>query len=72
MWSRDCFCGILTKNVAAFYQCWKSLPEPKVKKFIFNCIDKGSLNKAQQILCSLVKSHEKHFEQAYQVQKGKI
>jgi hypothetical protein len=29
MWPRDCFCGILVKNVASFL---KSLPEAKVKR----------------------------------------
>lgn len=27
MWHRDCFCGILVKNVGAFSPCLKSLPE---------------------------------------------
>ena len=27
MWMRDCFCGILVKNVAAFCPCLKSLSE---------------------------------------------
>ena len=34
MQPRDCFCGILVKNVAAFCPCLKSLPEAKVKRFI--------------------------------------
>ncbi|KRY66817.1 hypothetical protein T11_13570 [Trichinella zimbabwensis] len=29
MWPRDCFCGILVKNVATFCPCLKSLPEAK-------------------------------------------
>ena len=32
MWHKDCFCGILVKNVATFYPCLKSLPEAKVKR----------------------------------------
>ena len=32
MWPRDCFCGILMKNVAAFCPCSKSVPEAKVKR----------------------------------------
>jgi hypothetical protein len=32
MWPRDCFCGILVKNMAAFCTCLKSLPEAKVKR----------------------------------------
>jgi hypothetical protein len=31
MWPKDCFCGILVKNVAAFYPCMKSLAEVRVK-----------------------------------------
>ena len=30
MWHKDCFCGILVKNVATFCPCLKSLPETKV------------------------------------------
>ena len=32
MWHKDCFCGILVKNVATFYPCLKCLPEAKVKR----------------------------------------
>ena len=32
MWHKDCFYGILVKNVATFYPCLKSLPEAKVKR----------------------------------------
>ena len=32
MWHKDCFCGILVKNVATFCPCMKSLPEAKVKR----------------------------------------
>ena len=32
MWHKDCFCGILVKNVATFCPCLKSLPETKVKR----------------------------------------
>jgi hypothetical protein len=31
MWHKDCFCGILVRNVATFYPCLKSLLEAKVK-----------------------------------------
>jgi hypothetical protein len=34
MCPRDCFYGILMRNVAAFCPCLKSLPEAKVKRFI--------------------------------------
>ena len=63
MWQRDGSCAIFVKNVAAFCPCLKSLPKAKVKRFIFNCIDKGSLRNTQHKLCSLVKSHEERFEQ---------
>lgn len=62
VWPGDCFCGVLVKNVAAFCPCLKSLPEAKVKTQI-HCTDKGSLRKAQQRLCSLVKSQEENFGQ---------
>jgi hypothetical protein len=32
MWHKDCFSGILVKNVATFYPCLKSLPEARVKR----------------------------------------
>jgi hypothetical protein len=32
MWHKDCFCGILVKNVASFCRCLKSRPEAKVKR----------------------------------------
>ena len=32
MWHKDCFCGILVKNVATFCPCLKILPETKVKR----------------------------------------
>ena len=32
MWYKDCFCGILVKNVTTFYPCLKGLPEAKVKR----------------------------------------
>jgi hypothetical protein len=45
MWPRDCPCGILVKNVAAF-GLKKSLPGPtKTKEIYINFIDKGSLKK---------------------------
>ena len=37
MWTRDCSCDILAKNVAAFFwPCLKGLPEVKVKIFGLN------------------------------------
>ena len=67
MWHKDCFCGILVKNVATFYPCLKSLPEAKVKRLgliALIALTKEVLKKAQQRLCSLVKSHKEKFEQA--------
>jgi hypothetical protein len=32
MWPRNCFCGILVKNVSVFCPCLKSLPKAKVKR----------------------------------------
>ena len=34
MWPRDCSCGILMKNVAAFCPYLKSLSEAKLKRFL--------------------------------------
>ena len=62
MWPRDYFCSILVSDVAAFCLCLKSLPEAKVEIYI-NCIDIGSIRKAQQKLCSLVNIHEVCFKQ---------
>ena len=64
MWHKDCFCGILVKNVATFCPYLKSLSETKVKRLKSICILKGSFKKAQQRLYSLVKSYEEKFEQA--------
>ena len=67
MWHKDCFCGILVKNVATFYPCLKSLPEAKVKRLgliALITLTKEVSKKAQQRLCSLVKSHKEKFEQA--------
>jgi hypothetical protein len=44
MWPRDCFCGILMKNVAAFCPCSKSVPEAKVKRFRLIALKKKSQN----------------------------
>jgi hypothetical protein len=40
MWPRDCFYGILMKNMAGFCPCLKSLPEAKVKRFILIALTK--------------------------------
>jgi hypothetical protein len=53
---------ILVKTVAAFCPCLKSLPEAKEKKFIFIVLTK-EVSKKPNKDCSLVKSHEEHFEQ---------
>ena len=64
MWHKDCFCGILVKNVATFCPCLKSLPEAKAKRLRLITLTKEVSKKAQQRLCSLVKSHKEKFEQA--------
>jgi hypothetical protein len=37
---RDCFCGILVKNVATFCSSLKRLPEAKVKRFVLIALSK--------------------------------
>jgi hypothetical protein len=64
MWHKDCFCHILVKNVATFCPCLKSLPEAKAKRLRLITLTKEVSKKAQQRLCSLVKSHKEKFEQA--------
>ena len=39
MWHKDCFCGILVKNVA-FCPCLKRLSEAKVERFILIALTK--------------------------------
>jgi hypothetical protein len=43
MCPRDCFCGILVKNVAVFCCCLKNLPEAKIKRFILIILTKEVL-----------------------------
>ena len=54
---------VLVKNVTAFCPCLMSLPEANVKRHMLIALIKKNLIKAQQRLCSLLKSHEEHFEQ---------
>jgi hypothetical protein len=65
-WHKDCFCGILVKNVATFCPCLKSLSETKVKRLRLIALSKEVSKKAQQRLCSLVKFYEEKVEQVYQ------
>ena len=58
MFPRDCFCGILMKNVAAFCPCLKSPLESNVKRFILIALTKEVSQKP------MVKSHKEHFEKA--------
>ena len=67
MWHKDCFCGILVKNVATFCPCLKSLPKAKVKRLRLIAFE--TFKNAQQRLCSLVKTYEQKFEQAQQASK---
>jgi hypothetical protein len=58
-WPRDCFCGILSKNVAAFCPYLKSLPEVKVKRFILIALTKEVSKKPSRdfvLWLSLMKS----------------
>jgi hypothetical protein len=64
LWHKDCFCGILVKNVATFCLCLKSLPEAKVKRLVLIELTKEVSKIAQQRLCSLVKSYEEKLGQA--------
>ena len=41
-WLRDCFCGILVKNMTAFCPCLKSLPEAKLKRLSVTALTKKS------------------------------
>jgi hypothetical protein len=63
MWPKDRSFNILEKNVAAFLPLSQESIWGECKEIYTNCIDKGSLKKIQQWLCSLAKSHEEHFEQ---------
>ena len=59
MWYKDCFCGILVKNVADFCSCLKSLPEAKVKRFILIALTKEVSKKPSRdfvLWLSLMKS----------------
>ena len=40
MRGKDCFCGILVKNVAAFCPCLKNLLQTKVKRFLLIALTK--------------------------------
>ena len=70
MWPKDCFCGILVKNVAAFCLCMKSLAEAKVKRFMLITLTKEiSTNPSR--LCSLFKCHEQYLNKHSKVTKEK-
>jgi hypothetical protein len=45
LWPRDSLCGVLVKNVAAFYPCLKSLLVAKVKGFILIALTKEVFKK---------------------------
>jgi hypothetical protein len=62
MGSRDCFGSIFVRIMAAICLCLKSFPEAKGEETQINFIDKASLRNSHYTLCSLVKSHEEHFE----------
>jgi hypothetical protein len=52
MWPRDCFCGVLVKNVAAFCHCLKRLPEAKIKRFILIALIKEVSKKPNRVFVS--------------------
>ena len=52
MWHKDCFCGILVKNVATFCPCLKSLPEAKVKRLILIALTKKVSKSSPETLFS--------------------
>ena len=53
---------VLMMFFAAFCSYLKNLPEAKIKRFVLTEFIRKS-QKDEQRLCSLVKSHEEHFEQ---------
>ena len=52
MWPKDCFCGILVENGAAFSPCLKSLAESKVKRFILIALTKEAQKSPTETLFS--------------------
>jgi hypothetical protein len=71
MCHNDWFCGILVKNVTTFCPSLKSLPEAKVKSLRLIALSKEVSKKAQQRLCSLVKSHERSLNKNSKLRKEK-
>jgi hypothetical protein len=63
LWHKDCFCGILVKNVATFCPCLKSLLEAKVKRLRIIALTKEVSKKPSRDFV-LFKSYEEKFEQA--------
>ena len=67
MWHKDCFCGILVKNVAAFCPCLKSLPEAKVKRLELielTALTKEVSKKPSRDFVLWLSLNEEKFEQA--------
>ena len=63
VWHKDCFCGILVKNVATFCPCLKSLPEAKVKRLRLIALTKEISKTPRRdfvLWLSLMKSLNKH------------
>ena len=74
MCHKDCFCGILVKNVPTFCPCLKSLPEAKVKRLRLIALTKEVSKKLSRdfVLClSLMKSslnkHSKLRKEKYKI-----
>lgn len=56
IWLRECSCDILTKNLAAFHPCLKTLPEDKLK-----CI--GLIVLPMELQYNLVKTENEQIEE---------
>lgn len=71
MCCKDCFCGILVKNVAAFCPCLKSLPKAKVKRLRLIALTK-EVSETSIIDSVLWLSLMKSILMKKEVEKGKI
>jgi hypothetical protein len=79
MWSRDCCCGILVKNVATFCLYLKSLHETKVKRFILTALKKEISKKPSRnfvfwlsLMKSILNKHSKLRKDKYKIYRSSI
>ena len=79
MWPRDCFCGILVKNVASFCSCLKSLSEAEVKRFILIALTKEVSKKPIRdfalwlsLMKSILNKHSKLEKEIYKMYGSSI